>query len=183
MSFEFDALGWTTLLVSFGFTFGANYAGAIAMAADPKLRWYRWLRKPSFVPSGQHVAWLFGIAWFLISAASGLAIYLAIIQNQSNFWAYQLGIAAYWATLFLGIVWAGVFFVGHALGAALLVLFLELLLAVLTTICLFFVYNVAGFLMLPLDIWLFYAMMLNVWLHFLNRGRKMAITSVPARKV
>lgn len=181
MSFEFDALGWTTLITAVGFTFAANYAGALTMYFS--MKWYRWLRKPAFVPSAQHVGYFFAIAWFLISLASALALYLAIVQNQvSSIW-YQLGISAYWATLFFGIVWAGVFFAAHSLGAALLVLLIELLLAILTTICFFFVWSVAGFLLLPLDIWLFYELMLCTWLFYLNRGRKMVIAAAPARKV
>lgn len=183
MGFEFDSLGWTTLLVCVGGTFLGNYAGATAIASEPAMRWYRWLRKPAFAPPRQSMALVFGVAWFLISIAGGLSVYLTITQNMPDSAFYQLGISAYWATVFVGIVWTAVFFGARAIGAALAVLLIDLLLAVFTTVAFFFVYNVSGFLLLALDVWLFYALMLNVWIFNLNRGRKLVPAAAPSRKV
>lgn len=168
MGFEFDALGWVTLVTCLGFTFVCNFGGSVAMLGDPRMAWYKSLRKPSISPRGRHVGIIFGSAWFLLSIAGGLAVYLAIVQNLPDNTLYQLGIVAYWLSAVLQLLWSFAFFGAHSVGAGLAILLLDLLVAVFATVCFFLFYTVPGFLMLALDAWLLYAALLNVWIYSLN---------------
>lgn len=121
-------------------------------AADP---WFAALEKPDVYPP----AAAFGIVWSLLYALMGFA--LAMVVNAQGAVGRGLAIAAFGVQLVLNLAWSPVFFVGHQLSGALVLLVL-LDIAVIVTIALFWrVRAAAALLLLPYLAWILFATYLN----------------------
>ncbi|KAJ1920184.1 hypothetical protein IWQ60_007059 [Tieghemiomyces parasiticus] len=137
--------------------------------------WYKTLRKPWFTPPN----WLFAPAWTLLYLAMGYAAYRVAnvaylspddIARDTGGLTYmseraQVALKIYWFQLVLNLIWTPIFFLAHAIAPALFDIAL-LDVFVLVTMTLFFqIDSVAGYLLVPYQLWSLYATALtySVW--------------------
>lgn len=133
-------------------------------------RWFAALAKPDFMPPG----WAFGVAWTILYVLMGLA--LAMIIHARGARGRARAIAAFAVQLAMNLAWSPLFFRGHQVTAA-FILIVALIVAVAVTIWLFGrVRRSAALLLLPYLAWLFFAATLNFSIDRLNPD---AATLVP----
>jgi translocator protein len=136
-------------------TFCAPALGAFSMPGD----WYAALHKPSWNPP----PWIFGPAWTLLYTLMAVAAWM--VWRKVGF-ARPLGL--YFIQLALNASWTPVFFGAHALGWALLVI-IAMWIAILATLLSFRIVSpLAGWLMVPYQLWVTFATALNFTLWQLN---------------
>jgi translocator protein len=136
-------------------TFCAPALGAFSMPGD----WFAALHKPSWNPP----SWIFGPAWTLLYTLMAVAAWL--VWQKIGF-ARPLGL--YFIQLALNASWTPVFFGAHAMGWALLVI-IAMWIAILATLLSFRnVSSLAGWLMVPYQLWVTFATVLNFTLWRLN---------------
>ncbi len=120
--------------------------------------WYDALVKPLFTPPG----WLFGPVWTTLYLLMGIAAY--IVWKQKN----RAAITAFSVQLALNLLWTVLFF-GMRLPGTAFIEIVVLLLAIATTIALFWkTSRAAGALLIPYIIWVTFAAVLNYSLWQLN---------------
>jgi len=121
--------------------------------------WYAALHKPSWNPP----PWIFGPAWTLLYTLMAVAAWM--VWRKVGF-ARPLGL--YFIQLALNASWTPVFFGAHALGWALLVI-IAMWIAILATLLSFRIVSpLAGWLMVPYQLWVTFATALNFTLWQLN---------------
>ncbi|MEA1831104.1 TspO/MBR family protein [Methylobacterium durans] len=129
--------------------------------------WYAGLNKPSFNPPN----WVFPVAWTILY--SMIAIYAwrflgVIARTGSSRRGWWLALAAFYVQLALNAAWSPVFFTAQAVGAALVVV-VVLLIMVLWTIRLSWCYDrLAAWLLVPYAAWVSFATLLNAAILRLN---------------
>lgn len=150
---------WKSLVALLGGTLGAGMLVGFLTQRDSTF--YEGLTKPSFAPPG----WLFPIAWALLYAAMATAMWFVLrAQGRDRF--ILLGL--YVAQLAVNLVWPYLFFVQQALGLA---FFWLLLLWILVAIMLYQFFReskIAGYLIVPYQLWLTFAAVLNFCVARLN---------------
>jgi tryptophan-rich sensory protein len=112
--------------------------------------WFDALAKPSFMPPG----WLFGVVWPILYALLGLALAMILAAGPSPRRRTALGL----------------FFAGHDIRLANVVLFVMLGLAAATAGQFARLRTVAGLLLIPYLAWLIFAATLNTAIDDLNPG-------------
>ena len=130
--------------------------------------WYAALQKPALQPP----SYVFGPVWIALYALMGLA--LAVIWNEPASKGRANAFRLFFAQLVLNYAWVPVFFVGHMIEVALVVLVLLLLLALATAKSFRRIRQMAGWLMLPYLLWLCLAVALNYETAVLNPGADVA---------
>ncbi len=124
--------------------------------------WYAGLRKPSFTPPG----WLFGPVWTLLYFSMAVAAWL--VWRAGGLGAHRAALALFAVQLALNAAWSPVFFGMHMIGAALAVIAV-MWAAIGATIVLFWrVSPAAGMLLVPYELWVTFAAVLNAALWRLN---------------
>lgn len=121
------------------------------------------LEKPSFSPPG----WLFAPVWALLYFLNGAAMWRVYLSGISaprkrralELWGFQL---------LLNFLWPFVFFTLSLYWAALACLGALWLAALICMIFFFFADTAAGFLQLPYQLWLSFALLLNAAVAVLN---------------
>lgn len=150
---------WRSLAVLLGSTLGAG--AIVGFLTQRESAFYEGLNKPVFAPPG----WLFPVAWTLLYAAMATAMWFVLrAQGRDRF--ILLGL--YVAQLAVNLIWPYLFFVQHSLGLA---FFWLLLLWMLTAIMLYQFFReskVAGCLLVPYQLWLTFAGVLNFFIARLN---------------
>ena len=126
--------------------------------------WYAELTRPGIQPP----SWLFGPIWTTLYALMGLA--LAVIWNEPPSRERANAIRLFFAQLVLNYAWSPVFFAGHFIETALVLLVVILVLALVTAKAFKNIRQVAGWLMLPYLLWLCLAAALNYETGRLNPG-------------
>ena len=126
--------------------------------------WYPDLIKPSFNPP----SWVFGPVWTLLYVMMGIAAFL-VWQKGLNHEGVKAALAVFALQLILNGLWSVLFFGMRSPGLA----FAEILVlwvAIAATITLFWRVNpLAGMLLLPYEVWVTFAVVLNGSIWFLNR--------------
>ena len=143
------ALVTVPVIVAVGFLMGAISNSGFG---NP---WYNHLVKPIFQPPG----WAFGAVWTTLYIMLGIA--LALVLNEP---ASKLRRDALWlfgGQLALNYAWSPVFFRGHLIDVALIVIVVMLLMAAVTANFFRRLRPVAGWLMVPYLAWLCLATALN----------------------
>ena len=150
---------WKSLVALLVITLGAG--AAVGFLTQQDSSFYAELAKPVFAPPG----WLFPIAWTLLYAAMATSMWFVLRQNGKDRFIL-LGL--YIAQLAVNLLWPYLFFVQKALGLS---FFWLLLLWMLAAIMLYQFYReskIAGWLLIPYQLWLTFAAVLNFTIARLN---------------
>ncbi len=124
--------------------------------------WFDALIKPTFMPPG----WMFGAAWTLLYILLGLALALILAQPASD--RRSTALVLFFAQLALNYAWSPIFFAGHDIKLAAVVIFLMALLAAMAARQFYRLRPLAGVLMTPYLAWLCFAAALNTAIDRLN---------------
>jgi len=138
----------------------AALSGLSVARAGPD--WYGALSKPSWTPP----AWLFGPVWTVLYLMMATAAWLVWRRHGLSGAAVPLGLFA--VQLALNAAWSPVFFGLHAVGWGVAVI-VALWVAVLATMFAFWrVVPVAGWLLVPYQLWITFAGALNLAIWRMN---------------
>lgn len=159
MSETKKAASWRSLIVLEAATLGAG--GLVGFLTQRSSDFYDGLTKPSFAPPG----WLFPVAWTLLYAAMALAMWFVLRRGGRDRF---LLLGLYAAQLAVNLLWPYLFFVQQALGLAFFWLILLWMLAGIMLYQFFREDRLAGWLLVPYQLWLTFAAVLNFTLARLN---------------
>lgn len=152
--------GWRSLAVLLGSTIGAG--ALVGFLTQRDSAFYEELVKPAFAPPG----WVFPVAWTLLYAAMATAMWFVLrAQGRDRF--ILLGL--YVAQLAVNLFWPYLFFVQQALGLAFFWLVLLWMLAAIMLYQFFRESKIAGWLLVPYQLWLTFAAVLNFCIARLNQ--------------
>ena len=126
--------------------------------------WFDALQKPSFMPPGR----AFGIIWPILYALIGVAVAMIIAEPPSP--RRQAALTLYFIQLVLNFAWSPIFFAGHDIVLAKIVIFVMAAVAALAARQFLKIRKAAGLLMVPYLAWLVFAATLNSTIESLNPG-------------
>jgi translocator protein len=124
--------------------------------------WFDALTKPFFMPPG----WVFGVAWTLLYTLLGLALALILAAPPSP--RKRNALILFFAQLALNYAWSPIFFAGHDIVLAKMVIFLMAAIAAAAAGQFWRIRPLAGALMLPYLGWLIFAATLTAAIQNLN---------------
>ena len=150
---------WRSLVALLIGTIGAG--ALVGFLTQRDSNFYEGLIKPVFAPPG----WLFPIAWTLLYAAMATSMWLVLRENGRDRFIL-LGL--YIAQLAVNLFWPYLFFVQQALGLAFFWLVLLWMLAAIMLYQFWREQPVAGYLLIPYQLWLTFAAVLNFTIARLN---------------
>lgn len=159
MTMERKMPTWRSLVTLNVLTLGAGALAGFLTQRDSAF--YDGLTKPVFAPPG----WLFPVAWTLLYAAMATAMWFVLRARGRD--RYLL-LGLYVAQLAVNLVWPFLFFTQQALGLAFFWLILLWSLAAIMLYQFFRESRVAGWLLVPYQLWLTFAAVLNFTLVRLN---------------
>ena len=126
--------------------------------------WFAALVKPIFMPPG----WLFGVAWTILYILLGLALAMILAEPPSD--RRRTALVLFFVQLALNFAWSPIFFAGHDIRLAAIVIFVMLAIAASAGGQFFRIRPLAGALMTPYLAWLCFAATLNTSIYTLNPG-------------
>jgi len=126
--------------------------------------WFDALQKPSFMPPG----WAFGVVWPVLYALLGIALAMILAEPPSP--RRQAALTLFFIQLVLNLAWSPIFFAGHDIQLANVVIFIMAVVAALAARQFLKMRRVAGLLMIPYLAWLVFAATLNSTIGSLNPG-------------
>ena len=126
--------------------------------------WFDALRKPSFMPPG----WLFGVVWPVLYALMGVALALILAQPPSD--RRRNALVLFFIQLAMNFAWSPIFFAGHDIKLAKVVIFAMAALAAAAAGQFTRLRATAGLLMVPYIAWLVFAGTLNSTIERINPG-------------
>jgi benzodiazapine receptor len=126
--------------------------------------WFDSLNKPAFMPPG----FLFGIVWPILYALLGLS--LAMILAAPPSLRRKTALTLFFIQLALNFAWSPIFFAGHDIQLAKIVIFVMAALAAAAAGQFLRINRTAGLLMVPYLAWLVFAATLNAAIEQLNPG-------------
>ena len=150
---------WRSLITLLAATIGAGVVVGFLPQQDKTF--YADLIKPVFAPPG----WLFPVAWTLLYAAMAISMWLVLRAGGPERFI-MLGL--YIAQLAVNLFWPYLFFMQQALGLAFFWLVLLWLLAAIMLYQFWKVQRIAGYLLIPYQLWLTFAAVLNFTIAKLN---------------
>jgi benzodiazapine receptor len=124
--------------------------------------WYANLAKPVFTPPN----WLFGPVWFALYAAMAVAAWRVLQQSKSS--GRSIALLLFFGQLLLNVAWSWMFFAAQSPLLGLLNIVVQFLAIVATLVVFMKLDRVAGWLLVPLAIWVGYAAILNFEIWRLN---------------
>ena len=124
--------------------------------------WYAALRKPAFIPP----AWAFPAAWTILYALMGVALAMILALPPSP--RRRTALTLFFAQLALNFAWSPIFFAGHDIRLARIVIFLMAATAAAAAGQFWRLRTTAGLLMVPYLGWLVFASLLNTTIDRLN---------------
>lgn len=150
-------VGWLAFVVL------CNGVGLLSSLAVDEPALYAQLAKPSWAPP----TWLFAPVWLMLYTLMGTATYLV--------WSHTTGslrnraLAIFGVQLALNALWTPIFFGAHQFGIALVVI-IAYWISVAATVSVYgLLVPVAGWMVVPLWIWVSYATALNAAIWWLAR--------------
>lgn len=153
-------LRWALVLVP-GILLLGVLSAAIANSG-PRNAWFAALAKPAIYPPPA----TFGVVWTALYLMMGLALTVVVTARGAR-WR-RMAVIAFGLQLMLNLAWSPLFFAGHRIGAALLLL-TALDAAVLASIVLFArVRPISALLLVPYLAWVLFATLLNWQFMVLN---------------
>ena len=126
--------------------------------------WFAALEKPAFMPPG----WLFGVVWPVLYLLMGLALAMVLAQPPSD--RRRNALLLFFTQLALNFAWSPVFFAGHDIALAKMMIYLMAAIAAVAAGQFFRLHRVAGLLLIPYLAWLVFAAALNTAIETLNPG-------------
>ena len=126
--------------------------------------WFDTLEKPSFMPPGP----VFGVVWPILYALLGIALAMILAEPASE--RRRTALILFFVQLALNFAWSPVFFAGHDIVLAKVVIFAMAAIAAAAAGQFFRIHAVAGLLMLPYLAWLVFAAVLTATIERLNPG-------------
>ena len=126
--------------------------------------WFDALQKPSFMPPG----WAFGVVWPILYALLGIALAMIFAELPSS--RRRTALTLFFVQLALNFAWSPVFFAGHDIRLAEIVIFVMAAVAAAAAGQFFRIKRAAGLLMVPYLAWLVFAATLNSTIGSLNPG-------------
>jgi len=126
--------------------------------------WFDRLVKPDFMPPGA----AFGIVWPILYALLGISVAMILAEPPSP--RRKTALTLFWIQLALNLAWSPIFFAGHDIGLAKIVIFIMALVAAYVARQFYRLRRIAGLLMLPYLAWLVFAGALNWSIETLNPG-------------
>lgn len=150
---------WKSLLVLEAATLGAG--AVVGFLTQQYSAFYDALTKPVFAPPG----WLFPLAWTLLYAAMAFSAWL-VLKTQCPDRYILLGL--YIAQLVVNLIWPFLFFIRQTIGLAFFWLVFLWMLAFLMLSAFYKESRLAGLLLIPYQLWLTFAAVLNFTLARLN---------------
>jgi benzodiazapine receptor len=126
--------------------------------------WYANLVTPGFQPPG----WAFGVVWTTLYTMMGIA--LAVVLDAPKSAQRTVALLMFAAQLAANFAWSPLFFGGHAIDAALVLIIVTTVQVALTIMRFWRVRPLAGALLLPYLAWLCLATALNYETGRLNPG-------------
>ena len=124
--------------------------------------WFDQLVKPPFMPPG----WVFGAAWTTLYALLGLALAMILGEPESD--RRKKGLILFFVQLALNYAWSPIFFAGHDITLAKLVIFVMAGIAAAAAGQFWRMRPLAGALMIPYLAWLIFAATLTAAIENLN---------------
>jgi len=124
--------------------------------------WFAELVKPPFMPPG----WTFGIVWPILYALLGVALAMILAEPPSP--RRKLALSLFFGQLALNFAWSPIFFAGHDMNLAKVVIFVMAALAAAAAGQFMRLNRAAGLLMIPYLVWLIFAATLNATIERLN---------------
>ena len=124
--------------------------------------WFDRLVKPPFMPPG----WVFGAAWTTLYTLMGLALAMILAEPQSD--RRKKALILFFGQLGLNFAWSPIFFAGHDITLAKLVIFVMAAIAAAAAGQFWRMRPLAGALMIPYLAWLIFAAMLTAAIEKLN---------------
>ena len=134
--------------------------GAVFTSTDTQ--WYQTLAKPSFQPPG----WIFGPMWTLLYSLMGVALFRVIERRSQPHARTALWLFA--AQLVLNGIWSPLFFGAEAIGAALVVIGMLVVVLSVTIRQFLAIDRLSGMLLVPYLGWVSFATVLNAAIVSLN---------------
>lgn len=159
MSEESKRASWRSLIVLEAATLGAG--ALVGFLTQKDSAFYEGLTLPVFAPPG----WVFPIAWTLLYAAMAAAMWF-VLRERGRDRFILLGL--YIAQFAVNLLWPVLFFVQQTLGLAFFWLVLLWMLAGIMLYQFFGENRVAGWLLVPYQVWLTFAAVLNFCIARLN---------------
>jgi tryptophan-rich sensory protein len=141
--------GWAS-----GWLSGSGYGNA----------WFDALQKPGFMPPG----WLFPVAWTTLYVLLGVALAMVLAEPASA--RRSAALLLFFAQLALNFAWSPLFFAGHDIALAKIVIFVMAAIAAAAAGQFRRLRPLAGALMLPYLGWLIFAAALTAAIESLNPG-------------
>lgn len=126
--------------------------------------WFARLTKPFFMPPG----WAFGVAWNILYALMGIALAMVLAQPPSA--RRKRALVLFYVQLALNFAWSPVFFAGHDIALAKVVIFVMTAIAAAASGQFLRIRKAAGLLLIPYLCWLIFAAILNSTIELLNPG-------------
>ncbi|MCB0062174.1 MAG: tryptophan-rich sensory protein [Caldilineaceae bacterium] len=171
---------WRSLLLALAAPFTAALIGSIA-AGGFRTGWYRTIKKPSWNPP----SWLFGPVWTVLYALMGIASWLVWREGESKGWRrfatpwrhpqdeqVKGALRLYGVHLVFNALWSVLFFGRHRIGLALGEVTVLWALILSTLVRFSRIRPLAGLLLVPYQLWVTFATILNFRIWQLNRGRQ-----------
>ena len=126
--------------------------------------WFDALEKPSFMPPG----WVFGVVWPILYALIGIAVGMVLADRTSE--RRRVALVLFFVQLALNFAWSPIFFAGHDIRLANVVIFAMAAFAAAAAGQFLRIRTAAGLLMIPYLAWLVFAATLNSTIAGLNPG-------------
>ena len=143
---------------------GAEVVGGLLTTPAIRSGWYGLLEKPVFQPP----AWVFGPVWTMLYVLMAVSAWL--VWEKADEKPIKIPLVLFYVQLLLNVMWSGLFFgMGRPDLALAEILVLWTLIAVVTVLF-FRVRRTAGLLLVPYLAWVSFAVVLNGFIWWLNRG-------------
>ena len=126
--------------------------------------WFDALQKPFFMPPG----WAFGVVWPILYALLGISLAMILAEPPSD--RRRNALLLFFGQMVLNFAWSPIFFAGHDIKLAKVVIFLMAAIAAAAAGQFTRIRASAGLLMVPYIAWLVFAGTLNATIEKLNPG-------------
>lgn len=157
-----NAKNFKKLLICLAISLGTG--GLSSLLTRNTQDFYNSLIKPSFAPP----SYVFGIVWTILYILIGIASFLVVkggIENSGVTEAFK----AYIFNLVMLFLWPLVFFNLNNLWLSLIIIIIALFTAVSVFFKFYSINKAAGYLYLPLVLWILFATVLNISIWWMNK--------------
>lgn len=158
----FNAKNLKKLLICLAISLGTG--GLSAFLTRNSQAFYNSLAKPPFAPP----AYIFGIVWTILYILVGIASFL-IVKNGTDNPGVTESFKTYIFNLILLFLWPIVFFNFNILWLSVVVIIISLFTAITVFFKFYGINKAAGYLLLPLVLWILFASVLNISVWWLNK--------------